>query len=397
MAVIEELMQAQVIYMDYLLKKANKKVEDEHSLAFDPQGRVLTDITLTDLDYKSIVQSINKTVPPGGFSLNKIGMDLALGRNTTDTTTVSLDLSHQDVFKEALRTQLIQVRSTDSEKIIQLLEETPKGSHILVAKLYEGQQAYFLQHSDKRIVFVIPYHGFSMIGTTNIPYSGLPDEVHISGEEINYLTSVVNTYFQIALSKNDMIYSWSGLRPLLAVAGKEHNALSRDYTFELTTSPAPAVTIYGGKITTYRQLAEEVINQLRCVFPQMNPTQTRHTPLPGACFNRMNFEQYVLYAKDKYSWLHPDLLSRYLFNYGSCMELFLSRCKDMESMGEKFGSSLYQVEVDYLLREEWACDYDDILTRRTKLGLTMDATSKKELTKYLERTTIVVPAEPVSR
>ena len=151
MAVIEELMQAQVIYMDYLLKKANKKVEDEHSLAFDPQGRVLTDITLTDLDYKSIVQSINKTVPPGGFSLNKIGMDLALGRNTTDTTTVSLDLSHQDVFKEALRTQLIQVRSTDSEKIIQLLEETPKGSIIALQQEFHFHLGLAVRTYEKAI------------------------------------------------------------------------------------------------------------------------------------------------------------------------------------------------------------------------------------------------------
>lgn len=263
-----------------------------------------------------------------------------------------------------------------------------KGSHIIVPKVYEGKHAYFLQHDDKRVVFVIPYHGLSMIGTTDVPFSGSLDQVHINDEEIDYLTGLVNSYFKIKLHKNDVVFSWSGIRPLLATEGKDAKSLSRDYSFEFNASPAPIVTIYGGKITTYRQLAEEVINQLSFVFPQMQPKNTKNNPLPGATFGAMNFDEYVVYAKEKYSWMDTDLLNRYLFSYGSCMELFLSQCTNMASMGEKFGSSLYQVEVDYLVQEEWARESDDLLQRRTKLGLTMDASSKNKLATYLGSLTI---------
>lgn len=262
-----------------------------------------------------------------------------------------------------------------------------KGSHIVVPKLYDGRHAYFLQHEDKRVVFVIPYHGFSMIGTTDVEFKENMDDVEISDEEVNYLTSLVNSYFKTTVSKEHIIYSWSGVRPLIANEGKEVKSLSRDYSYEFSNSPAPIVTIFGGKITTYRQLAEEIINQLSPIFPQMRHSQTKTTPLPGALLGTMSFEDYVIYAKEKYHWLDPELLNRYLCNYGSNTEAFLSQCTNIESMGKKFGSSLYQVEVDYLILEEWAKDCDDILKRRTKLILSMDPVSKKELKEYVSSIT----------
>ena len=260
-----------------------------------------------------------------------------------------------------------------------------KGSHIIVPKIYEGRHAYFLQHDDKRVIFVIPYHGFSMIGTTDTLLKGsLTDEVHISDEEISYLTRIVNSYFKVQLNKDDIIFSWSGVRPLLANEGTQLKSLSRDYSYEYSINPAPAVTIFGGKITTYRQLAEEVINQLQPVFPKMHHSQTKNTPLPGAVFGTMSFDQYVLYARKKYHWLDNDLLNRYLHSYGTYTELFLEKCTNSTSMGKKYGSSLYQVELDYLVSKEWARYSDDVLWRRTKLGLTMDAIGKTELSDYLD-------------
>jgi glycerol-3-phosphate dehydrogenase len=262
-----------------------------------------------------------------------------------------------------------------------------KGSHIVVPKLYEGKHAYFLQHEDKRVIFVIPYHGYSMIGTTDVEYKGELDKIEISTDEINYLTSLVNSYFKIKISGNDIIYSWSGLRPLIASEGKEVKTLSRDYSYEFTNNPAPIITIFGGKITTYRQLAEEIINQLTPVFPQMRQSKTKTTPLPGATLGAMSFQEYIHYAREKYYWLNPELLNRYLYSYGSRIEIMLSKCTDMESMGKQFGTTLYQVEVDYLILEEWAKECDDILNRRTKLGLSIDPVSKRELKEYLSQIT----------
>lgn len=258
-----------------------------------------------------------------------------------------------------------------------------KGSHIIVPKMYEGKHAYFLQHQDNRVIFIIPYHGFSMIGTTDVAYNGSLDKVHISDEEIDYLTGLVNSYFKVSISAKDIVYSWSGIRPLLATEGSEARSLSRDYHYHFSEKPAPAITIYGGKITTYRQLAEEIVNQLKPLFPDMLPCATRHTPLPGASINGMNFAEYSHYAKEKYQWLGSDLLSRYLNSYGTCLEIFMSSCTDFNSMGIHFGSSLYQVEVDYLIKYEWASDVDDILKRRTKLILEMGMESQNKLVHYL--------------
>ncbi|KTD82288.1 glycerol-3-phosphate dehydrogenase [Legionella waltersii] len=271
-----------------------------------------------------------------------------------------------------------------------------KGSHIVVPKLYEGKQAYFLQNADNRVVFVIPYHGFHMIGTTEVRFYGDANHLEISQEEMDYLTDLVNTYFNINIGKEDIVYSWSGVRPLIANQSKDAGALSRDYVYELALEPAPVLTIFGGKITTYRQLAEESINKLAPLFSNMKPCLTKHTPLPGATYLDMTFTTYMAYAKNKYHWLNPELLNRYLNSYGCYTEVFLSQCNSEKDMGKKYGDSLYQVEVDYLVLEEWAVEANDVLFRRTKLGLTMDDTSKKELAEYLKsRSSVPVQVEPV--
>lgn len=268
-----------------------------------------------------------------------------------------------------------------------------KGSHILVPKLYEGEHAYFLQHQDKRVIFVIPYHGHSMIGTTDVAISGNLEEIRISNEEIDYLINLVNTYFKAQLSKNDIVSTWSGVRALLAHDTKEARALSRDYRYEFQQTPCPVITIYGGKITTYRQLAEEAINQLAAVFPNLKASSTAITPLPGALCKTMSFAEYKEYAEKKYGWLNQELLHRYLYTYGSCMEKFLALSTDEKSLGKNYGFGLYQAEVDYLILEEWARSADDILKRRTKLDLSMNATSKKQLDAYIESIIACHPAQ----
>ena len=258
-----------------------------------------------------------------------------------------------------------------------------KGSHVVVHKLYEGNHAYLLQHDDQRVIFVVPYHGHTMIGTTDVPFTGKLDDVCIESNEIEYLFTLISRYFNKHLETSDIINTWSGVRPLLSGTGKNASALSRDYTHHFATHPAPSVTLYGGKITTYRQLAKEAINQLHAVFPSLSESATHNTPLPGATLGSITFNEYQRYAQEKYHWLDAPTLDRYLESYGTRTELILAGCNQSSDLGLCFTDTLYQVEVDYLLHEEWATTCDDILWRRTKLGLIMDIDSQAALLDYL--------------
>jgi glycerol-3-phosphate dehydrogenase len=244
-----------------------------------------------------------------------------------------------------------------------------QGSHIVVPKIYEGAQAYFLQNEDNRIVFVIPYEGQTMIGTTDVALKALPEEIAITQEEIDYLLAVVSAYFKKSLSPKDVLDSWSGVRTLLAAPNTDPKALSRDYSYQFDLEPAPVVTVYGGKITTYRQLSKEIVDQFKSIFPDLKPCATEHTPLPGAVLQDMGFEHYADYAKKSYAWLGPHLLQRYLQSYGTNTEHIVLNRKALSDLGIHFGGSLYQAEVDYLVAHEWAKTPDDVLKRRTKLHL----------------------------
>lgn len=258
-----------------------------------------------------------------------------------------------------------------------------KGSHIVIEKLYEGDQAYILQHDDQRIIFVIPYHGYSLIGTTDVLFSGDLTSVRIDAQEISYLFSVVHHYFNKELCEEDIITTWSGVRCLLSESNTKPSALSRDYVYHLTQSPAPAITVYGGKITTYRQLATQVVDRLKTFFPHLLASSTSYIPLPGAAYKAMDFSAYKTYAAKKYHWLDHATLERYLETYGTHMENFLAPCNDIHDLGQCFVADLYQLEVDYLMREEWARDCDDILWRRTKLGLIINEREKRKLKQYI--------------
>jgi glycerol-3-phosphate dehydrogenase len=258
-----------------------------------------------------------------------------------------------------------------------------KGSHIVTEKLYEGDQAYILQHDDQRIVFVIPYHGYSLIGTTDILFSGDLTTITIDDQEINYLFSVVHHYFNKELCEKNIITTWSGVRCLLSEANTKPSALSRDYVYHLTQLPAPAITVYGGKITTYRQLAVQVVDRLKACFPQLPASSTSCTPLPGATYKTMDFAAYKSHAEKKYHWLDKATRERYLETYGTRMEQFLAQCNHTNELGQCFGPTLYQVEVDYLIREEWALGAEDILWRRTQLGLIISELERGGLENYI--------------
>ncbi len=258
-----------------------------------------------------------------------------------------------------------------------------KGSHLVVQKLYEGDHAYMLQHDDKRIVFAIPYQGYTMVGTTDVAFSGDLENIHIDAHEIDYLCAIINHYFNKKLHEHEIVTTWSGIRPLLSHQGKTASALSRDYIYHYANQPAPAVTVYGGKITTYRQLAQQAVNQLHEIFPNLPSSLTATTPLPGAVLGAMDFTEYQIFAKQKYHWLEKETLDRYLKSYGTRIEKMLAGCNTITDLGICFTPTLYQVEVDYLLNEEWAQNGEDILWRRTKLGLHINESEEKTLADYL--------------
>lgn len=265
-----------------------------------------------------------------------------------------------------------------------------KGSHLVVHKLYDGEHAYVLQQDDQRIVFVIPFQGHSLIGTTEIPIKAPIRDVSIEPSEIDYLLSMIHRYFRRPIAHSDIITHWSGIRPLLVQPSSQSSHrndhpshLSREYACVFSNQPAPVVTIYGGKITTYRRLAQEAVDHLSTIFPNLPASTTHKTMLPGAQFGEMTLAQYQSYAKETYHWLNQPTMDRYFKTYGTRMEMILASCHRESDLGLCFFDTLYQVEIDYLIQHEWATSLDDVLWRRTKLGLIMKNHDHQQLVDYI--------------
>jgi glycerol-3-phosphate dehydrogenase len=269
-----------------------------------------------------------------------------------------------------------------------------KGSHIVVPRLNRGTEAYILQNEDERIVFVIPYEEhFSLIGTTDVDYQDDPSKATISDEEIQYLLAIVNQYFRRQLTARDIVWSYSGVRPLIEEDGKDAKAVSRDYSFEVDEpkGKAPLISVFGGKITTYRRLAEAATNRLCQYFPRSSKPWTRHAVLPGGNFTSQ--EDLATSLRHRYPWL-PDAFARRLVRtYGTLAFRVIGDSNSFEDMGPCFAADLTAREVDYLVENEWARSAEDILWRRTKQGLFATPEQVRGLEKYLKtQLTRLIPA-----
>lgn len=260
-----------------------------------------------------------------------------------------------------------------------------QGSHIVVPRLYEGEHSYILQNEDRRIVFAIPYlERFTLIGTTDREYQGDPAKVAISAEETAYLLDVVNRHFKQQIGEKDILRTYSGVRPLCDDESDDPSAVTRDYTLSLEAHPgeAPLLSVFGGKLTTYRKLAESALAQLAPFFPNAKPSWTASQPLPGG--EQMNSQAELAEALcNRFGWLPDSLARRWAGTYGSRTWALLDGVQNLTDLGEHLGSGLYTREVDYLCREEWATGLDDILWRRTKLGLFMTPGQQERLAQYL--------------
>ncbi|MEZ9155212.1 glycerol-3-phosphate dehydrogenase [Vibrio sp. F13] len=264
-----------------------------------------------------------------------------------------------------------------------------KGSHIVVPRIHDEPQAYILQNKDNRIVFMIPYlDKFSIIGTTDLEYKGDPRKVAIDDVEVDYLIDIVNQHFVKQLGREDVVWTYSGVRPLCDDESDSPQAITRDYTLELDAEldQAPLLSIFGGKLTTYRKLGEAALKKLEPHLTNMGAPWTANDTLPGGNFS-CSREQLAKMIHTKYPWASEALLLRYVTQFGTYTWKLLEGANSEADLGIQFSSEahgVYQVEIDYLINEEMAMTDEDILWRRTKLGLYMSESEQQAVTDYLK-------------
>jgi glycerol-3-phosphate dehydrogenase len=262
-----------------------------------------------------------------------------------------------------------------------------QGSHLIVPKLYEGDNAFILQNEDQRIVFAIPYlERFTIIGTTDREYSGDPAKVAITEGETDYLLKIVNEHFKKQLSRTDIIRTYSGVRPLCNDESDNPSAITRDYTLSLSggAGEPPILSVFGGKLTTYRKLAESAMQQLAPFFTQMRPSWTAKSSLPGG-ENMTTPAALATELQQRCAWLPAEIAKRWSITYGSRSWRIVEGAQGLADLGEHLGGGLYSREVDYLCSEEWATKVDDILWRRTKLGLFTTVEEQQSVQAYLDK------------
>jgi glycerol-3-phosphate dehydrogenase len=248
-----------------------------------------------------------------------------------------------------------------------------KGSHIVTQRLFEHDHAYIFQNPDKRIIFAIPYeHDYTLIGTTDIEYRGDPSQVAINAEETQYLCDSINRYFKQKITPADVRWTYSGVRPLLEEEGADNpSAVTRDYSLELDApvGEAPLLSVFGGKITTFRKLAEEAVDTLGRALQHNAPSWTAGAALPGGDIPEANFERFVDQFKRQYAWLPAELAYRLARAYGTRAKQVIGKAGTLGDLGSAFAPGLYEAELRYLRDTEWARSAQDVLWRRSKLGL----------------------------
>ncbi|MDL2356260.1 MAG: glycerol-3-phosphate dehydrogenase [Pseudomonadota bacterium] len=267
-----------------------------------------------------------------------------------------------------------------------------KGSHIVVRRLFEHPHAYIFQHPDGRIVFAIPYEReFTLIGTTDLEFKGDLDQVAIGAAEVAYLCELANRYFRQPIGAADVVWSYAGVRPLVEDAGASAQAASRDFRLAHDTDGAPMLTVFGGKITTFRKLAEQAVDWIAPLLGEHRPGWTAHACLPGGDLygalpsNRgvLEFDQWTAQLQQRFAWLPAALLRRYARAYGTRVAAMLEGCRKLSDLGPEIVPGLYAAEADYLITHEWAASGADILWRRSKLGLHLPAGSAEKLDAWI--------------
>lgn len=248
-----------------------------------------------------------------------------------------------------------------------------RGSHIVVPSLHDGDHAYILLQPDGRVVFALPYRShYTLIGTTDAPVQN-PEEAYASDEEVRYLCEAANRYFRRQIGPENVLSSFAGIRSLYDDGTASAQAVTRDYRLELETDGAPLLSLFGGKITTARALAEEALDKLG-----YGGAWTESSVFPGGDFDRISD------VAEAWPWLRDPLRRRLVHAYGTRIGRIVGRASSLADLGRHFGAGLYEAEVRYLVREEYAQTAEDILWRRTKLGIVMTSADQEKLETFLQ-------------
>jgi glycerol-3-phosphate dehydrogenase len=263
-----------------------------------------------------------------------------------------------------------------------------KGSHIVLPQLYRGDHAFILQNDDHRVVFMIPYgESHTLVGTTDVPCDGDPGAVQASDAEVDYLCRAAGRYLRQPVLPSQVVWRYAGVRPLHDDGGNNPSAISRDYILRVDGDPgnAPVLSIYGGKVTTYRRLAEHALRRLAPCFPGLRGDWTATVPLPGGDFAGSSREQARDALFDRHRNL-PQALLRSLFRrHGMQAHALLDGVTAISDLGQDFGAGLYAREIDWFIDQEWAAHADDVLWRRTKCGLQLTQQQRQALADHVKQ------------
>ena len=277
------------------------------------------------------------------------------------------------------------IKPSDNEQSLRLVT----GSHIVTKKLFDGDHAYLFQNADNRVIFAIPYeHDYTLIGTTDKPYDLSEGPVKISEEEISYLCEAASEYFENDISPEDVVWTYAGVRPLYDDKKADASAVTRDYVLDIEelSEEAPFMSVYGGKITTSRRLGEQAMQELAKYFKNAGDDWTESALLPGGDLYDADFDRFFADMQKRYPALNEDLLKRLCHAYGTRITLILGDGKTQPDLGQNFGAGLYEIEAKYLINHEWATSAEDILWRRSKLGLHMTKDQRANFTTWFETT-----------
>ena len=254
----------------------------------------------------------------------------------------------------------------------------------MVRKLFDHAHPYIFQSGDGRVLFAIPFEeDYTLLGTTDVEFEGAPGRVEITPEEVDYICAAANVYFENPVAPRDVVWTYSGIRPLLDDQAENASAVTRDYVLHLDPAPAPMLSVYGGKITTYRRLAEQAVDMLAGPLRINGSRWTGDAPLPGGDIPNADIGAFTAQCAARYSWLPERLLRHCVRHYGTDIHTLLAGRSSTGDLGEHFGAGLYAAEVAYLVEHEWARTAEDILWRRTRKGLGVSARGVERVRAYL--------------
>nr|WP_305777793.1 glycerol-3-phosphate dehydrogenase [Pseudomonas sp. Hg5Tf] len=391
------MIRAGLFLYDHLGKR--EKLGASRSLRFGPGNPLKANIT-RGFEYADCAVDDARLVVLNAMAAREKGADIRTRTRCVSAWRIdgvwNVQLEHADGSQQSIRARaLVNAAGPWVAKFIEddLKLDAPygirliQGSHLIVPRLYDGEHAYILQNEDQRIVFAIPYlERFTLIGTTDREYTGDPAKVAITESETDYLLNVVNEHFNHPLSRADILHTYAGVRPLCNDESDNPSAVTRDYTLALSASKgeAPLLSVFGGKLTTYRKLAESAMTQLAPFFTQMRGSWTASATLPGG--EDMTTPYALADAiLARCGWLPAEIAKRWALTYGSRVWRLLEGVEGPDDLGQTIGGGLFTREVDYLCSEEWATDADDILWRRTKLGLFTSQAEQQVLRDYLQQ------------